>query len=91
MGGMKDEDRSRDLAGIIGGLLFCLGLFAVIGMVSAELNSAVIAETIWIGGGAMMGTGVGMPFTRPLLGAFIGALLMGALQLGLMFAFRNGT
>jgi hypothetical protein len=91
MGGMSDEDRSRSLAGIKGGLLFCLGLIAVIAMMSAEPDSAVIAETIWCGGGAMMGAGVGMPFERPLRGAFIGAVLMGALQLGLMFAFRHGT
>jgi hypothetical protein len=91
MGGMRDEDQSLSLAGIKGGLLFCLGLISVIAMISAEPDSAVIAETIWLGGGAVMGAGVGMPFKGLLLGAFIGALLMGALQLGLMFAFRHGT
>jgi hypothetical protein len=42
------------------GLLFCLGLISVVVMVGLGTDSLVIGESIWLGGGALMGTGAAM-------------------------------
>ena len=76
----------------VGGLaLFFAGLFSAMGLIGAGVESVAIGQSVWLGSGALMGLGLSLPIGRPLAGAIFGAILLGAIQLGLMFLFRHGT
>jgi hypothetical protein len=82
----------RNAPRVIGGILmFILGLLAATMLVQAGTANVLFGMGVWLASGALMGVGLALPMRRPVLGAAIGILVMGAVVGVLAFLFRNGT
>jgi len=82
----------RNAPRVVGGLvMFIVGLLAATLLVQAATDNVLVGMGVWLGSGALMGAGLALPMKRPVLGATIGILLMGAVVGVLAFLFRNGT